>query len=415
MATTTIATNNKDTNQTKPMGAIVVESLPAQLTNYMYEVKEGDLQDIEAEESNNMDNIYIHFESQKFKPNKNVEVTSFLADSDTAVTMDVEEAVRDVKNRSSGADMISAFFVAPEDEVNENRIRIERKKAEDRGDRRELYTEEGNTDDYNQYGEANTTPLPQVQNSLTNDILAPLRAAVSLSHENQNQPMIEKQMIKEMPVYKTYIEIQKSIPIELKEEGPKEEAPKEEENKQQYTGEGNDILQQLMLAYQLPQYRTPQYYQYPMYYLPQSYIGNYIMQHSHENTGVIPYIYRPRPLYYYIKYQPQAPSYPSLYNNYPEEHAGDQNTLQTEQQLARAAPIRPSQPVFSSVYPPHTYRVAAVMTPAGGRGIHARSVRSKQLCIEYGGFKPPMVPSVQIDESGRPQQQKSVVEEKADS
>ncbi|XP_066904652.1 uncharacterized protein [Halyomorpha halys] len=392
------------------MSAIVVESQPGQLTNYMYEVKEGDLQDIEAEESNNMDNIYIHFESQKFKPNKNVEVTSFLADSDTAVTMDVEEAVRDVKNRSSGADMISAFFVAPEDEVHENHIRINKKKAEDRGDRRELYTAEGNTDDPNQYDGENTTPLPQVQNSLTNDILAPLRAAVSLSHDSQNQPMIEKQMIKEMPVYKTYIEIQKSIPIELKEE-----TPKEEENKQPYTTSGNDILQQLMLAYHLPQYRTPQYYQYPsMYYLPQDYIGNYIMQHSHENTGVIPYLYRPRPLYYYIKYQPQAPSYPPLYSPYPEEHIGDQNTLQTEQQQVRTAPIRPSQPVFSSVYPPHTYRVAAVMTPEG-RGIHARSVRSKQLCIEYGGFKPPMVPSVQIDEAGRPQQQKSVVEEKADS
>ncbi|XP_022188700.2 uncharacterized protein LOC111047286 [Nilaparvata lugens] len=57
------------------------------------------------------------------------------------------------------------------------------------------------------------------------------------------------------------------------------------------------------------------------------------------------------------------------------------------------APFRPSQKLYHSVYPPEMYYVAEYMRPnARSRGL------GKKLCIEYGGFKPPLIPSVQIDE-----------------
>lgn len=61
----------------------------------------------------------------------------------------------------------------------------------------------------------------------------------------------------------------------------------------------------------------------------------------------------------------------------------------------KAPPFRPSHPMYTSQYPPHTYLVATTLQD---RGIHARSINNKKLCIEYGGFKPPLVPSIQIDD-----------------
>lgn len=55
-------------------------------------------------------------------------------------------------------------------------------------------------------------------------------------------------------------------------------------------------------------------------------------------------------------------------------------------------PFTPSQEVFTSQYPPRTYHVSGYLKSPHNRG------QGKKLCIEYGGFKPPLIPSVQIDE-----------------
>ncbi|KAG8267110.1 hypothetical protein J6590_058465 [Homalodisca vitripennis] len=56
--------------------------------------------------------------------------------------------------------------------------------------------------------------------------------------------------------------------------------------------------------------------------------------------------------------------------------------------------FRPSQPVFTSQYPPQTYHITEYL-----RTPHAKSrAHGRKLCIEYGGFKPPLVPSVQVDD-----------------
>ncbi|XP_014249525.1 uncharacterized protein LOC106666683 [Cimex lectularius] len=387
------------------------------LSTFVFEVDadhDGNLQDIDTEESKMLHNLFIHFDPRKYsevQPEQKseqddhetagsaVHITSYIADSETSKPMSMETGLMSIKNKTEGADMISAFFVAPDDEVNE----IDKKKYNGRpivvtNLRDDLIREERYSG--------------QESKSLTNNILAPIRAAVSLSQDKE-EPMIEKQEIHEEPVYKTFIDIQKSIPYELKEIEHKEQPL------------NNDILHQM--NYQRPQIRNPLYYRYPMYYIPQSYIGNYIMRHSHENTG-FRYI-RPAfiPLQYYLRYhqmpqvQPVA-HIPQVYSGiilgnpyYLQDQTGetgyetDQNVLQSvqtenkinfqvqpqqqHQQTHHLPPFRPSHPVFTSQYPPYTYRVLSTM-----RGRGARSATNKQLCIEYGGFKPPMVPSLQIEE-----------------
>lgn len=60
--------------------------------------------------------------------------------------------------------------------------------------------------------------------------------------------------------------------------------------------------------------------------------------------------------------------------------------------------FRPSQPVFASQYPPHTYQVTGYL-----RGPHTQSRgQGRKLCIEYGGFKPPLVPSTPVEDEPKP-------------
>ena len=328
--------------------------------------------------------------------------------------------------------MISAFFIAPEDEVNE----IDKTKYAGRPIvvsnlnedlvRNERYTGRDAT------------------KTLTNDILAPIQAALSLSHE-ADAPEIEKQVLHKEPVYKTYIDIQKSIPYEIKEvEEPKEQVGFNYDVSHQggvdvHNSAVNDAVQQpQVVSNELPVYtrnpvRSPVsfYYRYPMYYLPGSYIGNYIMRHSHENTGYQQAPVKPiLPVQYVLaRYQPQVYSTFLLGNPYyvptdstthDYDSSGDQNGLQAEQRPQYAThapthypPFRPSHPVYASQYPPYTYKVLSTMRSRSGHG-HARTARSKQLCIEYGGFKPPMVPSVQIDDDlSEPVKDKADTDEKS--
>ncbi|KAK9511164.1 hypothetical protein O3M35_005777 [Rhynocoris fuscipes] len=390
---------------------------------FVYETDNEDssLQDIDVGETrSSLSQTYVHFEPRKYKKsgqgkqselvkvkiNKKpagggnvppVQVTSYVADSDTAVPMkDFEE--NNKTSKGGGADMISAFFVAPEDEVNE----IE--KASYSG--RPIVVQDLK-DDLVRNERYSTS---DVSKTLTNDILAPIRAAVTLSQDNES-PTIEKQELRTMPVYKTYIEIQKAIPYELKDMEQKEERPID-----------NDVIQQQHLQFQQQQQqqrqqylqqffsrppvaatavRNPLMYRYPtnyVYYVPHGYIGNYMVRNSYENAG-----YRnTRPLQYFLKYQPQLYTgfvlgQPAYYLATPAtDESADLNVLQSEARPFHAPPFRPSHPVYTSQYPPYTYRV---MMPANTRGAQSRSSRSKQLCIEYGGFKPPMVPSVQIEEA----------------
>ncbi|CAB0010790.1 unnamed protein product [Nesidiocoris tenuis] len=409
----------------------------------MYEIDssaEGNLQDIAGQESK-FDNIYMHFESKKQKKKRiepqlhrnqqpAVHVTSYLADSDTAVTMTEEEIINDARNKTRGADMISAFFIAPDDEVNE----IDKAK----------YTGKpivvGNLNEDLARNERYSSK--EASNTLTNNILAPIQAALSLSHE-EGGPLVERQVLQKQPVYKTYIEIQKSIPYEIRDiEEPKDQHVNNELGLQ--TTINNEVvhhpalgpelgLQQPLLnndlnnGYVRNQLRSPLpvYYRYPMYYLPNRYIGNYIMRHSHENTGYHQQMpVRPiLPVQYVLaRYQPQVyggfllthPYYVNPTTNAASDSVGattqiheatvfdsDQSGLPAEQRAQYAPPhsqhppFRPSHPVYASQYPPYTYRVLSTMRSRSG---HARTARSKQLCIEYGGFKPPMVPSVQIDD-----------------
>lgn len=67
-------------------------------------------------------------------------------------------------------------------------------------------------------------------------------------------------------------------------------------------------------------------------------------------------------------------------------------------QVKHAPAFRPSQPMFGSQYPPQTYEVTAYF-----KGPHVKGRgHGRKLCIEYGGFKPPMVPSVQIETEPKP-------------
>ncbi|XP_054283624.1 uncharacterized protein LOC129000688 [Macrosteles quadrilineatus] len=56
--------------------------------------------------------------------------------------------------------------------------------------------------------------------------------------------------------------------------------------------------------------------------------------------------------------------------------------------------FRPSQPVFNSQYPPPSYHVTTYFKSPHGKS----RGQPRKLCIEYGGFKPPLIPSVQVDE-----------------
>lgn len=67
-------------------------------------------------------------------------------------------------------------------------------------------------------------------------------------------------------------------------------------------------------------------------------------------------------------------------------------------QVKHAPAFRPSQPMFASQYPPQTYEVTAYF-----KGPHVKGRgHGRKLCIEYGGFKPPLVPSVQIEADPKP-------------
>ncbi|XP_075211624.1 uncharacterized protein LOC142318887 [Lycorma delicatula] len=86
----------------------------------------------------------------------------------------------------------------------------------------------------------------------------------------------------------------------------------------------------------------------------------------------------------YKQYQP-------LYVYSKKENADHQPKRIHDQQ--QPPPFRPSQKLYHSVYPPETYYVTEYLkTNSRSRGL------GKKLCIEYGGFKPPLVPSVQIEE-----------------
>ncbi|KAI5704361.1 hypothetical protein M8J76_015861 [Diaphorina citri] len=77
---------------------------------------------------------------------------------------------------------------------------------------------------------------------------------------------------------------------------------------------------------------------------------------------------------------------------------------------SKHAPFRPSFPMYDSVYPPMAYYETQYMAPNeqisnnnNYRRPHVRSIRRpntsgnmKKLNVEYGGFKPPMVPSTEI-------------------
>ncbi|KAF6214517.1 hypothetical protein GE061_009260 [Apolygus lucorum] len=417
---------------------------PPTFSGFIYDfdsTAEGNLQDIAGQESKIVNNLYLNFEPKKYRRKKNeiktqrqpaVQITSYLADSETAIPMTESDILSDARNKTRGADMISAFFIAPEDEVNE----IDKTKYAGRPIvvsnlnedlvRNERYTGR------------------EATKSLTNDILAPIQAALSLSHEADG-PVIEKQILQKEPVYKTFIEIQKSIPYEIKEvEEPKEQIGVNEElghqgqNGVEIHHSVGDVQQPQVVSNELPSYtgtpvRSPVsfYYRYPMYYLPNSYIGNYIMRHSHENTG---YQHQQAPVkpilpvqYVLARYQPQVYSTFLLGHPYyvptdvsgqhdPYDGTTDQNGLQAEQRPQYAhshyPPFRPSHPVYASQYPPYTYKVLSTMKSRSGS---TRTARSKQLCIEYGGFKPPMVPSVQIDdeELSEPVKDKTEADDKA--
>lgn len=60
--------------------------------------------------------------------------------------------------------------------------------------------------------------------------------------------------------------------------------------------------------------------------------------------------------------------------------------------------FRPSQPVFTSQYPPPSYQVTRYFKSPNGKS----RGQARKLCIEYGGFKPPLIPSVQVDEDPKP-------------
>lgn len=440
---------------------------PPTFSGYIFDLDssaESNLQDISGQESKVVSNLYLHFEPKKQKKRKQpvkqqsqptVHITSYLADSDTAIPMTETEILDDARNKTRGADMISAFFIAPEDEVNE----IDKTKYSGRP----IVVSDLNEDLVR--NERYTGK--EATKTLTNDLLAPIQAAVSLSHEDEG-PTIEKQVLHKEPVYKTYIEIQKSIPYEIKEvEEPREQPLANDLGVQTQSVDvhhhNNDIIQQQQISndlihqqqvvsnelpvtsvYNRSPIRVPisvYYNRYPMYYLPSSYIGNYIMRHSHENTGYnqVPAVRPILPVHYMLaRYQPQVYSTFLLTHPYyvtptdssqphqphqPLQHQlqqqqvaqdpyDDQNGLQAEQRpqyVRQHPPFRSSHPVYSSQYPPYTYKVLSTM-----RSRNARTARSKQLCIEYGGFKPPMVPSVQLDEESlEPVKDKTDADEKA--
>ncbi|KAL1124446.1 hypothetical protein AAG570_001072 [Ranatra chinensis] len=603
-------------------------STPKYYTSYSFESKKSKVEKVTPPT--------VSSTSELPSEEANIQVTSYLADSESAIDMkDLAESDLD-RPGVTGADVISAFFVTdadeaegPTSETNEvgrtrhrfapsstfkpivvpdeelegvledlEEIRKSHPQPKILSPEAGLVHNDGNSGVIRR-GRFTTTPQPPPQHkdditpapdqdppvlvtprsSLTSSdptvVLAPIQAAISLSQNKKTSPTgtpevntIEKQVIDKQTVYKTYIDVQKSIPFEIKEIKQPQTPPPEVVPEQKVKVEipvqpaySQNFLQQVMLAYQKlsnnPNYLSsvavsdpPQvnfrqhsplaqnlYYIYKnrygvqphqiYYYLPPytseppqdtrlnsggGYIGRYIMQHSHENTGRgeqpiyhQPHIYSAAIVGHgfgqpFLDQDGFAGRLPILtLNNHnilhengatstsyfkigtegsnnvegdipqellkpedvlfrpqyevPEQQAfvldAEQNSLPDSSKISdvvslpvgpsepppfqeaqykhhlekvpiayplvqylpqfvpylpavspkpdkkhRNLPFRPSQPVYTSQYPPQTYSVLS--TVRGGP--HPRSIRAKKLCIEYGGFKPPLVPSVQIDD-----------------
>lgn len=123
--------------------------------------------------------------------------------------------------------------------------------------------------------------------------------------------------------------------------------------------------------------------------------------------------YNPNESHYLREMYNYAPQYPKENFNY----EGQQNSQFTESLhydgRSKHAPFRPSFPMYDSVYPPMAYYETQYMAPTEqvnnnnyNRRPHVRSIRRPnpasgnmmKLTVEYGGFKPPMVPSTEIKE-----------------
>lgn len=78
--------------------------------------------------------------------------------------------------------------------------------------------------------------------------------------------------------------------------------------------------------------------------------------------------------------------------------ATQERLLHRDAPSLKHAAFRPSHPVFTSQYPPQTYQVTRYI-----RGSDARHrANARKLRIEYGGFKPPLVPSTLVEEEPKP-------------
>ncbi|KAL1458334.1 hypothetical protein WDU94_008493 [Cyamophila willieti] len=128
--------------------------------------------------------------------------------------------------------------------------------------------------------------------------------------------------------------------------------------------------------------------------------------------------YNPNESYYLKEMYNYAPQYSKENYHYDGHNPQFQETMHYDGR-SKHAPFRPSFPMYDSVYPPMAYYETQYMAPNDQqydqisnnnnnnnyRRPHIRSIRRpstsgtmKKLTVEYGGFKPPMVPSTEIKE-----------------
>lgn len=123
--------------------------------------------------------------------------------------------------------------------------------------------------------------------------------------------------------------------------------------------------------------------------------------------------YNPQESYYLKEMYNYAPQYSKENYRYDGHNTQYSETFHYDGR-SKHAPFRPSFPMYDSVYPPMAYSEIQYMAPNeqldsnaysnnNYRRPHVRSIRRpstsgsmKKLTVEYGGFKPPMVPSTEI-------------------
>lgn len=126
--------------------------------------------------------------------------------------------------------------------------------------------------------------------------------------------------------------------------------------------------------------------------------------------------YNPHESHYLKEMYNYAPQYSKENYRYDGHNAQYSETIHYDGR-SKHAPFRPSFPMYDSVYPPMAYYETQYMAPNEGidfdsntysnnnyRRPHVRSIRRppstnggmKKLMVEYGGFKPPMIPSTEI-------------------